>query len=63
MEVERKMALKPRQIAGMPSGAGDRSRRAAAPMLFKRDLEEHRRSPRVKARLERVEQMLAEETR
>jgi hypothetical protein len=51
------MALKPQQDNGTPDTIGDRSH-ASLPLLFKSELEEHKRAPRVKARLKRVKAML-----
>lgn len=51
------MALKPRQdIAGFPNR--DRSKEQPLPLLYQRDLEDHERSPKVRARLQRVRAML-----
>jgi hypothetical protein len=46
------MSLKPK--ADIPDSSQPSNTAEPVPLLFKCDLEEHRRSPRVKARLERA---------
>jgi hypothetical protein len=48
------MALKPRQDE---ETIGTQRSRPVVPLLFKKDLEEHREQPRVKARLQRVREL------
>lgn len=48
------MALKPKQSISVLHGAQNDGDKQVVPVLFKTDLDEHRRLPRVRARLERV---------
>lgn len=52
------MALKPKQNISTSHGAQGDGGKTATPVLFKVDLDEHCRVPRVRARLERVRQQI-----
>jgi hypothetical protein len=51
------MAIKPQQDTATPKPISNRLQQSA-PLLFKSDLEDHKKSPRAKARLQRVKEML-----
>lgn len=52
------MALKPKEIIPGMRDATDRDGASAVPVLFKKDLEEHKRSPKAKDRLKRVQALI-----